>query len=100
MSVRPIESGILFQFVEDTQNGSFENATDWGFVIKNRVDDPKSPRWGKVLKVGPDVEYVVEGDYILIEKLMWTSNMTYENVKFWKTNEEHVLIVSKEKPEF
>lgn len=100
MSVRPIESGILFKFVEETQNGGFENATDWGFVIQNKVEDPKSARWGIVSKVGPDVKHVQEGDYILVDKLMWTSAMEYENDKFWKTNEEHVLIMSKERPNF
>lgn len=102
MIIKAIEDGIIFQFVEDTMGGGFENATNWGFVIQNKTEDVKQPRWGKVLEVGPKVKHVSVGQYIFIEKLMWTTALTIENydTKFWKTNESHVLCTSDSFPEF
>ncbi len=96
--VKVLADGVIFVFVEDIVSKTFENKTDWGFVVQDRNNDPKHPRWGKVLTVGPDVKYVSVGNYILIESLQWTSALHYEDQKFWKTNETRVMLVSEEAP--
>lgn len=96
--VKVLEDGIIFKFLEDTSSGAFQNATNWGFIVKDRDNDVQYPRWGQALTVGRKVKYVVPGDYILIENLQWTNALHYEEDKFWKTNESKVLLVSKDKP--
>lgn len=89
---------ILFQFVENTRTGSFNNTTDWGFEIKKPVEDIKAPRWAKVLVVGKDVKAVKPGQYVLVEPMMWTNAFTYENEKYWATAEEKLIAMSEVLP--
>lgn len=97
--LKVLGNDILFEFLESIEQGSFKNATDWGFTIKDKVADLHIPRWGKALAVGPKVTDVALGDYILIENLQWTSKLTYGTFNpFWKTKETKVLMLSKERP--
>ena len=96
--VQVIEDGIIFKFVEDIANKAFEKKTEWGFVVKDKTNDVKQPRWGQALVVGPKVKHVKVGDYVLIENLQWTNGLDYKNDKFWKTNESKVMLVSEEQP--
>ena len=97
--VSVLEDGIISNFVENIINKAFENKTEWGFVVNDRTNDPKQPRWGKILVVGPKVQHVKVGDYVLIENLQWTSALHYKEEKFWKTNESRVMLVSEELPQ-
>lgn len=96
--IKAIEDGIIFKFIEDIASKTFENKTDWGFIIKDKMNDVKRPRWGQALVVGPKVKHVAVGDYILIENLQWTNRLDYKDDKFWKTNESKVIMVSKRHP--
>jgi co-chaperonin GroES (HSP10) len=102
--VRPVNTKILFQFVEDVENSKFTGQTESGIIITERDDNQvKRNRWGKVLSVGPDVvSEIQDGDYILIEALGWTTTMELnENnseERFWFTDHEKVLLVSEEEP--
>lgn len=93
-----IEDGVIFKFVEDITNKTFENKTDWGFIVKDRNNDMKRPRWGKVCAIGPKVTQFDVGDFVLIEHLQWTSGLNYNGDKFWKTNESRVIMTSKSEP--
>jgi hypothetical protein len=94
-----VKDSILFKFVEDTGKGFFKNKTSWGFEVVKKQDDTKYARWGEVLAVGKKVKNVQVGQYILIEPLMWTLGVEHNGQKFWATNEEKVMLVSKEIPE-
>lgn len=96
--LKVIEDGILFTFVEDIAGGTFDNKTNWGFTVKQKLEDVKKPRWAKALTIGPKVRDVKEGQYILIENLQWTTALTYNDSRFWKTNESRVMAVSDECP--
>lgn len=96
--IKVLADGIIFKFVEDISNKAFQNKTDWGFIVKDRENDVKHPRWGQALVVGPTTKHVKVGDYILIENLQWTNGLTYMEEKFWKTNESKVIMVSEEAP--
>lgn len=97
-NLKPILNNILFKFVEDTSSSGFVNKTSWGFEVIKRTDDPKFPRWGRVENVGPDAENINIGDYILIQPLMWTLKMKFENDEFWATNSDKVIATSKTAP--
>lgn len=96
--LRTIKDRIIFQFLEDTTGGSFANRTDWGFEIKSPTTDLKAARWATVTHIGNKVKDIVEGDFVLIEPLMWTLHMEVEGKKYWTTTEEKVMILSKERP--
>jgi hypothetical protein len=99
MKLRILGHKILFQFVQKVTGGTFESKTDWNFQIKSNNDDPKFARWAKAVNVGPEVTDVQEGDYILIEPLMWTTHMELDNAeKVWGTNRDKVIAVSKKEP--
>lgn len=89
---------IAFSFLDTTYKGHFKSQTSWGFELENKLDDAKSPRWGKVLGIGEDVTNVEVGDYIFIEQMMWSLNINHDNARFWVTDEKNVLLVSKDEP--
>lgn len=96
--LKAVKDRIIFQFLEDTNNGAFVNKLDWGFEIKDPKEDLKVARWGSVKFIGKDVNTVKPDDYILIEPLMWTLHMEVEGQKYWTTSEEKVMLLSKESP--
>jgi co-chaperonin GroES (HSP10) len=96
--MKVIKNSILFKFLDETKDGGFKNKTSWGFEILDRRENTKHPRWGEVIAVGPKTKAVKKGDYILIEPLMWTLGIEVDSTKFWSTNEDKVLLVSKELP--
>ena len=81
-----------------------EMKTASGIVIQS--DNGKAhgikPRWAKVYKVGSEVDYVKEGQWVLIEHGRWTRKITIddgEGVKdFQKVETESILVVADEKP--
>jgi len=96
--INVLEDGIIFKFIENLSNKSFDNKTQWGFVVKDKTDDFKRPRWAVAMRLGPKVRHVKVGDYILIENLQWTTGLDYKDDKFWKTNESRVMMVSDKEP--
>jgi hypothetical protein len=89
---------ILFQFVESTRGGSFNNNTDWGFEIKKPTEDVKAPRWAEAKVIGKDVTTVKTGQYIFIEPMMWTLSFEFEGEKYWATAEDKVIGISDIRP--
>lgn len=101
--IKPINTKILFQFVEDLDNSQFHGKSKGGiYIVEHDHEQVKLPRWGKVLNVGRDVELVAKGEYILMEALGWTNGMTMTgNVhddRFWFTDESKVMCVTDEAP--
>ncbi len=95
-SLRPFGNSILFAFLDDTggSRGEFSERTRSGLIVPKLQATQKGERWGKVIAVGPDVEGVQVGEYILIEPLMWTRNEVFEGEKIWKTNLDKVMAVT------
>jgi co-chaperonin GroES (HSP10) len=97
MKLTPIGKKIQFQFLDraamiDGRQG-FEERTEAGIVYKNYEKSIMSPRWGRVLAVGPDVDPQIKvGSLILIENLGWTTAVRLQGMEpFWMTREDKVL---------
>jgi co-chaperonin GroES (HSP10) len=81
-----------------------EMKTASGIVIQS--DNGKAhgikPRWAKVYKVGSEIDYVKEGQWVLIEHGRWTRKITIddgEGVKdFQKIEVKSILVVADERP--
>lgn len=98
MSYNLLGKSIAFTFCQTSRDGYFRNETEWGFSLVGNDFDAGKPRWGKVVKLGPDVTEVAVDDYILIEPLKWTTAVEFDGLKLWRTSEDFVAIVSTEKP--
>lgn len=98
MTLRPLSHTVLFQFLDTTsgQEGRFSERTRSGLIIPTLQQTQKGERWGRVVAVGPDVEGISAGDFVLIEPLMWNVHGKFEGEKFWKTNADKILAVSNE----
>jgi co-chaperonin GroES (HSP10) len=81
-----------------------EMKTASGIVIQS--DNGKAhgikPRWAKVYKVGSEIDYVKEGQWVLIEHGRWTRKITIddgEGIKdFQKIEVKSILVVADERP--
>ena len=101
LKLKAIRDGIIFQFVQQTVGDHFQEVTASGFTImENKEKQLKIPRWAKVLAVGKGVKSkeIKVGSYILIEPLMWTTNLAIEGAKIWRTSESKVMCVADECP--
>src|SRR4051812_7040670 len=69
MNLRALKNNILFQFLDKTEGseGTFSERTRSGLIIPKLQATQKGERWGEVMAVGPDVDGVQVGDYVLIE---------------------------------
>lgn len=81
-----------------------EMVTAGGIVIQS--DDGKAhgvkPRWAQVYKVGKNVDYVKEGQWVLIEHGRWTRKIKIDDgegeKEFQKVDVNGILLVTDEKP--
>ena len=99
LPIRPLHNKIFFQFEDKIVQGNtgvrgFESKSEAGIVVmSNDEDATMTGRWAKVLSVGPKVAEIKAGDRICIHPLRWTSMMTVEQVNFWQTNDDEVLLI-------
>jgi co-chaperonin GroES (HSP10) len=94
--IRPLGNAVFFQFADETSVTRFNNKTKTGIIIAGG-DQSEVARWGKVTDVGPEVRDITVGDYVLIEKGMWTQGFDAgDNKRTWKTDEEKICVVSSE----
>lgn len=86
----------MFQFLDETSGPKGAFTERHGILIIPRTTSAqKVHRWGKVVAVGPKVDGVAPGDYILIEALMWMEGVKLNDTeKVWKTDDTKVLVVT------
>jgi len=95
--VRPLHNRIIFAFLDQVSNGMFEDHTVSGIYLGGIKDlTSKSPRWGVVLTIGPEIKdpEIVPGALIMIDALRWTDGVVYNDVKIWMTTEKDVVLIS------
>jgi len=99
MKLQPLGKNIIFIFVEETSGSGFIPSSGGSIILtQQNLDHNRTPKWGKVVLVGPavDTEEIKVGEYILVEPLMWTPGFEYDGIKFWKTDSDKVMATSKE----
>lgn len=94
-NIKPIQNHIIFQFLDDTAGGVFTRKSPSGIIQVSSITDQSGPRFGKVLKIGPNVENINVGDIILIEGGKWTQQVWLpDGTKIWKTDDKQVIATS------
>ena len=81
-----------------------EQKTAGGLVIQS--DDGKAhgvkPRWAKVYRVGSEVDFVKEGQWVLIEHGRWTRKIKIDDgeveKEFQKVETKSIIAVSDQRP--
>jgi co-chaperonin GroES (HSP10) len=81
-----------------------EQKTAGGLIIQS--DDGKAhgvkPRWAKVYRVGAEVDFVKEGQWILIEHGRWTRKIKIDDgdgeKEFQKVETKSIIAVADQKP--
>ncbi|MNK54718.1 Chaperonin 10 Kd subunit [compost metagenome] len=101
--VSPLKDHILIHNMEQG-----DKLTKSGIIITddNGTNRGIRPRWAQVYKVGSNIDYVKEGEWILIEHGRWTFGVPMELTDGEETREiylqrvdvEGILGVSSEKP--
>ena len=95
MHIQPLKDGIIFQFYDDSTSSRFVNKTESGIAIAiSAKDQANVDRWGVVTKIGPDVVSIRVGEAILIESGFWTPGFEVNGFKYWKTDEQHVILTA------
>lgn len=89
-------------------NGDFgDKTTRSGIIVKSSIGKEEGvvPRWFQVFDVGPEIDWLEEGQWVYVEYGRWTEGFTApddrleEGQKIWKLDPNGCLIVSDEKPE-
>lgn len=98
MKLIPIKTNVMFRFLDATggAKGRFAGeSTSSGIIIPTLDSAQKIPRWGVVIAAGPESE-VAEGEYILIESLMWSNGSVSEfnGEKVWKTEDKYIMLAT------
>lgn len=93
--LEPIHNQIVFQFIEDTTNGKFNQKTEGGLIVVDNKDKQVDyARWVRVLEVGPSVDEDIDvGDVVLVNALQWTNAFTFESEPHWITTDTEVLAI-------
>jgi len=94
---RPLKDKIL---IHNLENGL--RTLSSGIVLLN--DDGKQhgirARWAQVYAVGPDINYLNEGQWVLIEHGRWTRSLEVEKgLKLMAVDNSAILVVSDDKPD-
>lgn len=84
----PLSNTILFKFLDATEGakGAFSERYKGLIVIPTLQNgQTKTDRWGQVVAIGPDVQNIKVGDFVLVAAQQWTRNETWNGEKIWKT---------------
>lgn len=100
-SLRPLKKSV---FVSELDSGMKQ--TRGGILIPD--DDMKDrgirERWACIHSLGPEIDDLVVGDWVLVEHGRWTNAIAFERadgsaMKLWRIDyPDAVLLVSKEDP--
>jgi hypothetical protein len=84
-----------------------DKKTKAGIIVKASIgkEEGTVPRWFQVFDVGPDIDWLQEGQWVYVEYGRWTEGFTApddrleEGQKIWKLDPAGCLATSDDKPE-
>lgn len=97
-NLMPQRNKFYFEF-EDLvvqNNRGFQTTTHAGIIIHMNSDDSAgSPRWVRVLEVGPDVDPDIKvGMRVCVEPLQWTAAIDpSDKFRFWLSDDTKVMLL-------
>lgn len=96
MKIRPLRDKILIHNLERGYR-----TLSSGIVLLS--DDGKEhgvrPRWAEVYAVGPDVDYLEKGQWVLMEHGRWTRGIDMgDDLTIYAADKDAILVVSDKEP--
>ena len=92
MRVKPLSKHFFFKFTNDFAGGRFIEKSGSAIILTNQaIDSQNGPRWAEIIEIGPDVKNVDVGDIVLLESMKWTRAINFDNIQFWKSDDDQVL---------
>lgn len=92
MRVKPLSKHFFFKFANEFAGGKFIEKSGSSIILTNQaIDTQHAPRWAEIIEVGPDVKNVEVGDIVLLDAMKWTRAIDFDNMKFWKSDDDQVL---------
>ena len=89
-------------------DGDFgSKTTKHGIIIKSTIgtSEGTTPRWFKVLEVGPEIDWIKPGEWVYVEYGRWSEGFTCnddrleEGQKVWLVENKACMATAEEKPE-
>jgi hypothetical protein len=96
--IKPLQKNIFFIFEDDVVKGQFVSSTPGGILIhRNFNNSLNEARWGIVKYIGPEVDSdITVGARILVEPLQWTEGLKVDDMTYWVTNSDKVMLIDDE----
>lgn len=97
--VQAIGDKILAEMIDKPEN---LKKTKSGIFIseKDGTADAIKPRWFKIHAVGPEVDFVTEGQYVFVEHGRWSAGMKVDDeTKLYLLDNKDLWLVSDEEPD-
>jgi hypothetical protein len=94
-SFTPLKGNI---FVTDLEAGM--QKTKGGIILRddNMKDHGIKPRWCRVWRTGPDIDYLEPGEWLYVEHGRWTLRLPLDlpegKIDVWKIDPAAILLVS------
>lgn len=100
--IKPLKDNI---FCTDADFG--DQTTQSGIIIKSTMGKETgiTPRWFKVFELGPDIDWLNKGEWVLVEYGRWTEGLKVQDERLepdeqiWKVDPTGCLAVSDSKPQ-
>jgi len=99
-NLRPLNDKIL---VTDLEFGNFVSSGGIIFLDDEGKEHGVRPRYAKVFKVGKNIDFVKEGQWILLDHGRWSRTVTVEldgvTTKMWQADPDGIMGVTDETPD-
>jgi hypothetical protein len=101
MKLKAIKNHIIA-----TEGDFGAQTTKAGIIIGSTTGTSEGivPRWFHITAVGPDIDWVKEDDWVLVEHGRWTEGFSLDQTnvdapKYWRLDPDGLMMVSDEKPD-
>lgn len=66
---------------------------------KDMEESGIKPRWFKIISVGEKINWLSDGDYVLVAHGRWTNGVDIDGEKVYLLDNNEILMLSSERPE-
>jgi len=96
--IKALRGKVLAEMIEKPDG---LRKTKSGLILKDADNDTSGirPRWFKVYSVGEDIDWVTQGQYLLVDHGRWSNGVKLdEDVKIYLVDNNDCLVISDKNP--
>jgi co-chaperonin GroES (HSP10) len=98
IKIKAMRDKILAEMID---NPGEETTTAGGIILisKDGTESAVRPRWFKVYSIGSEIDWLHEGQYVLVDHGRWSNGIKIDNeLKIYLLDNKDCLMVSDENP--